>query len=550
VYGHPRSYASGTSESPLLGETLSERFEKTVARWPDHEALVSCHQGVRWTWGQLKRRVDAFARGLVQAGLRPGDRLGMWSPNNSEWIVAQFAAARAGLLLVTLNPAYRASEIEYAINKVGCRGIITASGFRSVNYFSILRELMSLGAIPSLQIVIGIGPNEPGIIPFERVYCEAGVKQAALDDLSARIQPDDPACIMFTSGTTGQPKGAVLTHHGLNNNALAVGERMRLSERDRLCAPVPMFHVFGYSLSSLVCMTRGATLVFPSESFDVLTTLATIEQERCTALHGVPTMFISELNYPQFGGFDLTSLRTGIMAGAPCPIEVMRQCVERMHLRELIGGLGMTETTAASFATRWDDPVERRVETVGRIMPHVEAKVIDSEGRITPLGEPGELCIRGYGVMREYWNDPDRTREAIDADRWMHTGDLVVLDAEGYCSIKGRIKDIIIRGGENISPIEIEDFLYQHEGIAEVHVIGIPDDKYGEEVCAWIRLKSGFPLDAGAITEFCHNRIASYKIPKVVRFVDQFPTTASGKVQKFVMREAMRNYRKDAPPRS
>jgi len=533
-----------------MGETLPERFEKTVARWPDHEALVSCYQGVRWTWRELKRRVDAFASGLIQAGLHPGDRLGVWSPNNAEWIVAQYAAARTGLLLVTLNPAYRAAEIEYAVNKVGCRGIIAASVFRSINYLGILRELMSFGAIPSLQIVIGIGADQPGIVPFEGLYCEDGTQQAALDDLSARIQPDDPACIMFTSGTTGQPKGAVLTHHGLINNALAVGERMRFSERDRLCAPVPMFHIFGYSLSSLVCMTHGATLVFPSNGFEMPATLAAIEQERCTALHGVPTMFISELNHPNFADFDLTSLRTGIMAGAPCPIEVMRQCVDGMHLRELIGGLGMTETTAASFATWWDDPVERRVETIGRIMPHVEAKVIESEGRIVPLGEPGELCVRGYGVMREYWDDPDRTREVIDADRWMHTGDLVVLDAEGYCSIKGRIKDIIIRGGENISPIEIEDFLYQHEGIAEVHVIGIPDDKYGEEVCAWVRLKSGFASDPEAITEFCRNRIASYKIPKVVRFVDQFPTTASGKVQKFVMREAMRDYGKDAPPRS
>jgi fatty-acyl-CoA synthase len=319
-----------------------------------------------------------------------------------------------------------------------------------------------------------------------------------------------------------------------------MGDRMRLGEGDRLCAPVPMFHVFGYSLSSLVCMIRGAALVFPSDSFDALQTLITLEQERCTALHGVPTMFIGELNHTEFDRFDLASLRTGIMAGAPCPIEVMRQCVEKMHLTELIGGLGMTETTAASFATWWDDPIGRRVETVGRIMPHVEAKVIDHDGRITLLGESGELCVRGYSVMREYWNDPERTREAIDDNRWMHTGDLVVIDADGYCSIKGRIKDIIIRGGENISPTEVEDFLYQHESIAEVHVIGIPDDKYGEEVCAWIRLKAGLHLDALAITEFYRNRIASYKIPKVIRFVDQFPTTASGKVQKFIMREVMR----------
>jgi fatty-acyl-CoA synthase len=541
MHGDRRSYISGASERPLLEATLAEQFDRTVARWPDREALISKHQGIHWSWSLLKKRVDAFARGLVQVGLRSGDRLGMWSPNNAEWIVAQFAAAKAGLILVTLNPAYQSAEIEYAINKAECRGIIAAAGSKSINYFGILRELMSLGAIPSLQMVIGIGPDEPGIIPFEAMYCETvGGEQALLDELSITVQPDDPACIMFTSGTTGQPKGAVLTNRGLINNAAAVGDRMRLSEQDRLCAPVPMFHVFGYSLASLVCMIRGATLVFPSDGFDVLKTLAAIERERCTALHGVPTMFIGELNHPEFDRFDLTSLRTGIMAGAPCPIEVMRQCVEKMHLKELIGGLGMTETTAASFATWWDDPVERRVETVGRVMPHVEAKVIDSDGNITPLGEPGELCVRGYGVMRGYWNDTARTREAIDDDRWMHTGDLVVIDADGYCSIKGRIKDIIIRGGENIAPVEIEDFLYQHESIAEVHVIGIPDDKYGEEVCAWIRLKEGLHLDALTVIEFCRARIASYKVPKEIRFVDQFPTTASGKVQKFVMREAMR----------
>jgi fatty-acyl-CoA synthase len=407
----------------------------------------------------------------------------------------------------------------------------------------MLQELMSRGAAPCLEMIIGIGPAEPGIVPFDTLCREIEDTSGVMQERFVEVRPDDPACIMFTSGTTGQPKAAVLTHQALVNNAIAIGERMRMSERDRLCAPVPMFHIFGYSISALVCMTRGATLILPSEGFDASSTLAAVARERCTSLHGVPTMFIAALNHPDFDRFDLGSLRTGAMAGAPCPIEVMRQCVERMHLTELIGGLGMTETTGASFATWWDDPIERRVETLGRIMPHVEAKVIDRDGRVTPLGEPGELCIRGYSVMREYWNDPERTRDAIDGHGWMHTGDLVEIDTAGYCSIKGRIKDIIIRGGENISPIEVEDVLYQHQGIAEVHVFGIPDDKYGEAVCAWIRRKAGCKIDAPAVVAFCRERIADYKIPKVIRFVEQFPTTASGKVQKFAMCEAMREER-------
>lgn len=537
------SHIRGTSDRPLLRETLGERFNRTVARWPDHEALVCCHQGIRWSWRQLKTKVDALSRGLVQLGLQPGDRLAIWAPNRAEWIVTQFAAARARLILVALNPAYQASEVAYAINKTQCRGIIAASGYRSVDYFATLRELMSHGATPSLQAVIGMGPDDPGIIAFEMVCNEgSGPDLTASDELSIAAQPDDPACILFTSGTTGLPKGAVLTHQALINNAEAVGDRMRLSEQDRLCAPVPMFHVFGYSLSSLVCMVRGAALVFPSESFDTKSTLAAVEQERCTALHGVPTMFTAELNHAEFDRFDLTSLRTGIMAGAPCPAEIVRRCVDEMHLTELIGGLGMTETTAGSFATWWSDSVERRVATVGSIMPHVEAKVVDRNGYITPIGTPGELCVRGYSVMQGYWADPERTREAIDDDGWMHTGDLVTIDADGYCSIEGRIKDIIIRGGENISPGEVEDLLYQHDAIAEVHVIGVPDDKYGEEVCAWIRLKADYQVDAGAIIEFCRGRVAGYKVPKVIRFVDRFPTTASGKVQKFAMRAAMREH--------
>jgi len=537
---------------PLIGETIGVHFDKAAAQWAERDALVVRHQNVRWTYGELQRRVDAFAAGLLALGLEPGDRVGIWSPNNSEWVVAQFATAKAGLILVNINPAYRLAEVEYALNKVGCKALITAQAFKSSEYEKMLLELapeidfstpghLRAKRLPTLSTLIRIGPGERrGFFRFDDVLemgGEAELKQ--LSDLATVLQFDDPINIQFTSGTTGAPKGATLTHHNIVNNGFFIGEAQRLDERDRVCIPVPLYHCFGMVLGNLACITHGAAMVYPTEGFEPLATLETVEQERCTALYGVPTMFIAELGHPDFKRFDLASLRTGIMAGSPCPIEVMRRCVSEMHMSEVTIAYGMTETSPVSMQTSCDDPLERRVGTVGRVHPHVEVKIVDDDGRIVAPGTPGELCTRGYSVMLGYWDDMERTSEAIDRAGWMHTGDLATLDEAGYCNIVGRLKDMVIRGGENIYPREVEEFLYRHPKIEAVQVVGVPDARFGEELCAWVKLKPGEAAAAEEIQAFCKNQIAHYKIPRYFRFVDEFPMTVTGKVQKFIIRERM-----------
>src|SRR5215472_14282239 len=478
------SYVHGASGVLFIGDTIGVHFDRMAERFGARYALIVRHQRVRWTYRELKEQVDAFAAGLVALGLERADRIGIWSPNNAEWVVTQFATAKAGLVLVNINPAYRVTELEYALDKAGCAALITAAQFKSSNYLGTLHEVAP--RLPQLRHVIVIGEERtPGMMRFEEIPGLAGAPaRARLAALAGQLQFDDPINIQFTSGTTGFPKGATLSHHNILNNGFFIGEAIKLTENDRVCIPVPLYHCFGMVIGNLGCLTHGAAMVYPGEGFDPLATLEAIEAERCTAVHGVPTMFIAAMDHPEFGKFDLSSLRTGIMAGSPCPIEVMRRAVERMHLDEIIIGYGMTETSPASFVSSTDDPLERRVSTVGRVMPHVEAKIVDAEGRIVPRGVAGELLIRGYLVMLGYWNDPEKTVEAIDAARWMHTGDLATIDAEGYCNIVGRIKDMVIRGGENIYPREIEEFLYRHPKIQDVQVIGVPDPRYGEELCA------------------------------------------------------------------
>ncbi len=544
------SYVHGACVTPLLGETLGTSFDRTVARWGDRPALI-VRGGVRWSYAELRDRAEAFAAGLLALGLEPGDRVGIWSMNCAEWLVTQIATAKAGLILVNINPAYRTTELEYALNKVGCRALITATAFKTSDYIALLTELapelpgsapgnLHAARLPALRAVIQIGGSSPGTIAFADVAGRGGPAQhVCLAALAGTLQFDDAINIQFTSGTTGSPKGAALTHHNILNNGYFIGEGMRLTEHDRLCIPVPLYHCFGMVLGNLACITHGAAMVYPGEGFDPLAVLQTVAEERCTGLHGVPTMFIAELDHPRFAEFDLSSLRTGIMAGSPCPIEVMRRAVDRMHLHEITICYGMTETSPVSFQTTSDDPLDRRVSTVGRVHRHLEVKIIDAEGRIVPRGTPGELCTRGYSVMLGYWEDAPRTAQAIDAARWMHTGDLAVVDAEGYCNIVGRIKDVVIRGGENVYPREVEEFLYTHPAIADVQVFGVPDPKYGEELCAWVKLRDDAVLTAEGVRSFCRGRIAHQKIPRYVRFVDEYPMTVTGKMQKFLMREAM-----------
>jgi fatty-acyl-CoA synthase len=547
-----RSYVHGASDKPLLGDTIGQFFDGACARWSERPALVVRQQKVRMSYGELKAMVDKLAAGLLTLGLDPGDRIGIWSPNTSEWVLTQFATAKAGLVLVNINPAYRVAELEYALNKVGCKALILAERFKGSDYVGMLRELapelaraMPQGRgsarLPALRSVVTLGDGEhPGCLRFGDVLERGGAAETRrLAELSSALQFDQPINIQFTSGTTGFPKGATLSHHNILNNGFFIGEAMRLSPVDRLCIPVPLYHCFGMVLGNLAALTHGACMVFPGEGFDPLATLQTVAEEGCTALHGVPTMFIAQLDHPEFARFDLSSLRTGIMAGSPCPIEVMKRAVDKMHLSEITIAYGMTETSPVSFQSSTDDPLERRVSTVGRIQPHLEVKIVDAHGRIVPPGTPGELLTRGYSVMLGYWADEERTREAIDAARWMHTGDLATLDAEGYCNIVGRIKDMVIRGGENVYPREIEEFLYRHPKIQDVQVIGVPDDRYGEEICAWIRLRQGVSASEQEIKAFCCDQIAHYKVPRYIKFVDEFPMTVTGKVQKFVMRERM-----------
>ena len=545
------SYVHGAHDTPLLGETLGQNLDRTAARVPDHPALIVRSKGVQWTYAELVRRSEAFAAGLLALGLQRGDRLGIWSLNNAEWVVAQFATAKAGIILVNINPSYRTTELEFALNMVGCKALICATRFKTSDYLGMLTQIVpELAAstpgqlishrLPDLRTVIQIGGTAPGCLPFDDV---AGLATDAHRAELARLQPllqfDDPINIQFTSGTTGAPKGATLTHHNILNNGFFIGEAMRLSEQDRLCIPVPLYHCFGMVLGNLACTTHGAAMVYPGPGFDPLDVLQTVASERCTGLHGVPTMFIAELEHPEFERFDLSSLRTGIMAGSPCPIEVMRRAVERMHLNEITICYGMTETSPVSFQSSTSDPLERRVSTVGRVHPHLEVKIIDAKGRIVPRGVAGELCTRGYSVMLGYWGDEARTRGVIDAARWMHTGDLATIDDEGFCNIVGRIKDVVIRGGENVYPREVEEFLYRHPAIQDVQAFGVPDPKYGEELCVWIKLRGGESLSEANVQDFCRGQIAHQKIPRYVRFVDEFPMTVTGKMQKFLMREAM-----------
>jgi fatty-acyl-CoA synthase len=546
------SYVNGASSQPLLGLTIGAAFDATCAAHPDIPALISRHQKIRWSYAEMKARVDALAAGLLALGLEPGDRIGIWAPNCAEWALTQFATAKAGLILVTINPAYRLSEVEYALNKVGCKALVTAIAHKTSEYLHMLRELapelssarpgdLQAARLPALRLVVTLGEQDhAGCLAFHQA-CDAGTPAdaARLAEIGAALQFDDPINIQFTSGTTGFPKGATLSHHNILNNGYFVAEAIRLQAGERLCIPVPLYHCFGMVMGNLGCVTHAATMVYPSEGFDPLAVLEAVEAETCQALYGVPTMFIAMLGHARFGAFDLSSLRTGIMAGSPCPIEVMRQVIDRMHMPQVTIAYGMTETSPVSFQSAADDSLEHRVSTVGRVQPHIEVKVVDEAGRIVPTGATGELCTRGYSVMIGYWDDPERTAEALDASGWMHTGDLATLDADGYGNIVGRIKDMVIRGGENVYPREIEEFLYRHPAIADVQVIGVPDNKYGEELCAWIVLKPGETLTAEAVRDFCQGQIAHYKIPRHIRFVEGFPTTVTGKVQKFAMREAM-----------
>ena len=546
------SYVCGSSSEALLYTTLGNAFDAACAQWGNNEAIVVIQQAARLTYAELQVEVNAFAAGLIALDLKRGERIGIWSPNKLEWVVAQLASAKAGLILVNLNPAYRLAELEYALNKVECAAVISARSFKSSDYLEMLSVLapeiahaqpgqLRAARLPHLRTVIAIDDLvHPGIFRFADIASHATSSSiAALNLLKAELQPDDPVNIQFTSGTTGMPKGATLTHFNILNNGFFVGRAMRLSERDRLCIPVPLYHCFGMVMGVLTCITYGATMVFPSEGFEPLAVLEAVSREHCTALYGVPTMFIAELDHPEFKSFDLSSLRTGIMAGAPCPVEVMKRVLSDMHLREVTIAYGMTETSPVSFQSDTQDSIERRVSTIGRIHPHVQVKIVDAEGRTVPRDTTGELCTRGYSVMRGYWNDPEKTAEAIDPAGWMHTGDLAVLDAAGYCNIVGRVKDMIIRGGENIYPREVEEFLYRHPAIQEVAVFGVPDLRFGEQVAAWIKLHEGKVASAEDIQIFCRSQIAHYKIPHYIQFVEAFPMTVTGKIQKFVMREAV-----------
>ena len=546
------SQVRGRQDATLSPLTVAQFLQETVQRFADRPAVVLREQGLRWTWAQFQAEVDALASGFLALGLQPGDRVGIWSPNRAEWVVTQFATARAGLVLVNINPAYRVAELEYALNTAGCRALVTAEQLKTSDYLAMLQRLapelascapgaLQSARLPQLQMVIRLGAaHTPGMLNYGEVV-ERGRAQldvAALDALGARLSCHDAINIQFTSGTTGNPKGATLTHHNVVNNARFIAQAMRLTEHDSLCIPVPLYHCFGMVLAVLACVSVGATMVFPGESFDPVATLQAVSEEHCTALHGVPTMFIAELDHPRFGEFDLSNLRTGIMAGSPCPIETMKSVIAKMHLSEITIAYGMTETSPVSFQSSTTDPLERRVSTVGRIQPLLEAKVIDSDGQVVPVGATGELLVRGYSVMQGYWGDEERTREAIQ-DGWMHTGDLATIDAEGYCNIVGRAKDMLIRGGENVYPREIEEFLFRHPKVQSVQVFGVPDAKYGEEICAWIVPKPGQSCTEDEIRDFCRDQIAHYKVPRYIRFVTDMPMTITGKVQKFVMREQM-----------
>ncbi len=526
------SYARGDNGIALLEETIGANLERIVRRFGDREALVSRAQERRYSYAELQAAVDELARALIATGLGQGDRIGIWSPNCAEWTLVQYATAKIGAILVNINPAYRTSELEYALRQSGCRMLIAAPGFKSSDYRSMIAEVRPrLDALA--QVVFLDDPD------WDQLLARAG--DTAEDELrarSAQLAPDDPINIQYTSGTTGFPKGATLTHRNILNNGFFVGELCRYTERDRICIPVPFYHCFGMVMGNLGATSHGATMVIPAPAFEPEATLAACAGERCTSLYGVPTMFIAQLDHPRFSKYDLSSLRTGIMAGSPCPVEVMKRVIELMHMREVGIAYGMTETSPVSLQTRFDDPLAKRVGSVGRVHPHVEVKIIDPAGGETVArGDTGELCTRGYSVMAGYWNDPERTGEAIDAEAWMHTGDLARMDGDGYVNIVGRSKDMVIRGGENVYPREVEEFLYGHPDIADVQVIGVPDERYGEELMAWVIPRGDAGLSTEAIRAFCEGRIAHYKVPRYVKLVEAFPMTVTGKVQKFKMRE-------------
>jgi len=547
------SFVSGTSARPLIHRTVDGVLKAAAAASPDRAALVAASQSIRFTFAELDREVDRVARGMMACGLKVGERIGIWAPNCAEWVLTMFGAARAGLVLVNINPAYRSSELEFALRQVGCRALVFAPRFKSSDYAAMLGSLipelaeavpgrLASAALPELRLLVQLGGEaSAGALSFtELIASGERVGEAALASIEEQSDADDVFNVQFTSGTTGTPKGATLTHFNIVNNGYFVGEGLRLTPDDRVCIPVPLYHCFGMVLGVLAAMTHGAASVLCGEGFDALAVLETASGERCTALYGVPTMFIAELEHPRFGEFDLSALRTGIMAGSSCPIAVMRRVVAEMHMPELAICYGMTETSPVSFQTQPDDPLERRIGTVGRVHPHVQVKIIDMEGRVAPRGVAGELLTRGYSVMRGYWGDEERTRMVIDAGGWMHTGDLAVIDGEGYCNIVGRVKDMIIRGGENISPREIEEYLYRHPAILDVAVVGVPDAKFGEAVCACIRLRDGMSATDEEIREFCRGQIAHYKVPRYVQFMEGFPLTISGKVQKYLIREQLR----------
>jgi len=525
------SYVHGASDKPLLGEPIFHNLRRTAARVGDREALVAGHQGYRATYRDLIEQCEEVARGLLARGVTKGDRVGIWSPNRYEWVIVQYATAAMGAILVNINPAYRTSELEYALNQSGISFLIHAAAFRQADYRAMLAEVK--GKCPGLREALVL---EDGWEALKRDAVK--VSAAELHEVEQSLQFDDPINIQYTSGTTGFPKGATLTHHNILNNGFFIGETLKYREQDRVCIPVPFYHCFGMVLGNLACTTHGATMVIPAEAFDPVATMQTVERERCTSLYGVPTMFIAELEHPRFKEFDFSSLRTGIMAGSPCPVEVMKKVQTVMHIPEMTIAYGMTETSPVSTQCTTDDPLERRVSTVGRVHPHVEIKIIDPlTGVVVPRGTAGELCSRGYIVMLGYWNNEEATRQAIDAARWMHTGDIATMDEDGYLNIVGRIKDMIIRGGENIYPREVEEFLYTHPDIADVQVIGVPSEKYGEEVMAWVKLREGATSSGDELAAWCKGKIATYKIPRHWKFVDSFPMTVTGKIQKFKMRE-------------
>ncbi len=547
------SISRGATSPALTEHTIGDFFAGIVQRFPAREALVSCHQNRRFTYRELDLASSRLASALLRSGLGKGERVGIWAHNCYEWLLMQIATAKAGIVLVNINPAYRVTELEYALNLVGCRMLVTMTAFKTSDYLGMVQELapelsdvapgeLVAARVPHLKVIVQLGAAVvPGMWTFAQLLARGDPDDPALRTVASTLRATDPINIQFTSGTTGFPKGATLTHRNILNNGFFIGEAMNLSEHDRLCVPVPLYHCFGMVLGNLACLTHGACIVYPNDGFDPLTVLQAVQAEKCTGLHGVPTMFIAELAHPRFKEFDLSSLRTGIMAGSPCPIEVMKKVLGEMHMAEVTIAYGMTETSPVSCQSGADTPLDKRVSTVGLVQPHLEIKIIDPDtGATLPVGQAGEFCTRGYAVMHGYWGDEAKTREAIDADGWMHTGDIATMDSEGYVNIVGRIKDMVIRGGENVYPREVEEFLYRHPAVSDVQVVGVPDSKYGEELCAWIILKSGQSATADEIRAFCKGSIAHYKVPRYVKFVDAFPMTITGKIQKFVMRDTMR----------